>query len=387
MKRIYLAAAIFGTAAVLMMGCGGSDFNVTEADKTVHSAKKTDETGEEAKGSFDDIDITKYVTLGNYKGLSVSVNETAVTDEEIKEAEENSLARLTTTKPVTGRAVREGDTVNIDYEGKKDGVAFQGGTAKGYDLKIGSGTVIDGFEDGLIGANTGDTKELHLTFPEDYHSADLAGQDVVFTVKINSISEDDIPVLNDETAKKLDPDVSTAKEYRDKLKEALQTTKTAAARTQAYNELFTQVQDSSDIAVGDAIPEWLVEQNKADEKENFEASLAAYGMDLNTYLTQQGMTEADFDKTLEAYAQSIARQQLLVQALAKAENISISDADVEAQYKEDAATYGYSDAEGFKAAVKAQGQEDSFKDAVLTRKVQEMLFKNAKVENPENVNW
>ena len=387
MKKLYLAAAVLGMAAVIMTGCSGSDMNVTEADKTVHSAKEKEEGGEAEKGSFDDIDIKKYVTLGNYKGLSVSVNDTAVTDEEIKEAEENSLARLTTTKPVTGRAVREGDTVNIDYEGKKDGVAFQGGTAQGTDLKIGSGTFIEGFEEGLIGANKGDTKELHLTFPEDYHSADLAGQDVVFTVKINSISEDEIPTLTDEVASKLDPDVSTAKEYREKLKEALQTTKSAAARTQAYNDLFVQVQDNSDIAVGDAIPEWLVEENKAAEKENFETSLAAYGMDLDTYLTQQGMTEADFDKTLEAYAQSIARQQLLVQALAKAENISISDADVEAQYEEDAATYGYSNAEDFKAAVKAQGQEESFKDAVLTRKVQEMLFKNAKVENPENVNW
>ena len=344
-------------------------------------SKNAGNTGnKEAQGgdSLENMEFDKLVKLGDYKNLSVTLDDTSISDEEIEEALKEALYSKKTTETVTDRPVENGDTVNIDYEGKKDGVAFDGGTAKGYDLTIGSGTFIPGFEEGLIGAKTGETKDLNLTFPENYQSADLAGQDVVFTVKVNSIKTDVYPELTDELAKELDSKVSGAKEYRENLENNLKKVKEDSALTKAYSDLLSKVRDNSEIASGKDIPEWMIEENKKAQKESFERSLEMYGMDLETYLKQQGMTEENFDETLEAYAETEAKEQLLIYALAKAENITISEADIEAQYEKDADTYGYSSAEEFKEAVKAQGAENTFKEATLTRKVEEMLYSYAK---------
>ena len=362
MKRSIAAAALCIMAVIAFAGCN----------------KEKEEAGSETG---------KYVTLGEYKGLTVTVNDTTVTDEDVEKAVENALSSRKTKEEVTGRPVQEGDIANIDYEGKKDGVAFQGGTAQGFDLTIGSGTFIQGFEDGLIGAEVGETRDLNLTFPEDYHSEELAGADVVFTVKVNSISEEVYPELTDELAKELDSSAGSAEEFRENLRKKLQADKGSSAKSQAYAELLTKAQDNATITEGEDLPDDMIEQNKKTQKESFERSLEMYGMDLSTYLAQQGMTEADFDETLEAYARTIAEQQLLINALAEAENITVTDEDIEKQYEEDAGTYGYSSAEEFKKSVAEQGAEETFKEATLTRKVEEMLFKYAKVTNPEMVCW
>ncbi len=365
LKNAVIAAAFISLFLLAAAGCskGAAD-----------NGNKDGQSGD----SFENLDIDKLVKLGDYKNLSVTLDDAEVSDEEIEEALKEALFSKKTTKTITDRPVENGDTVNIDYEGKKDGVAFDGGTASGYDLEIGSGTFIPGFEEGLIGAKVGETKDLNLTFPESYHSADLAGQDVVFTVKINSIKADVYPELTDELAKELDSKVSGAKEYRENLENNLKKVKEESALTDAYSELLSKVRDSSEIASGKDIPEWMMEENKKAQKESFERSLEMYGMDLKTYLDQQGMTEESFDDTLEAYAETVAKEQLLIYALAKAENITISEADIEAQYEKDAKTYGYNSAEEFKEAVKAQGAESTFREATLTRKVEEMLYNYAK---------
>ncbi len=365
MKKLFMSVVLICMSALVFAGC-------SKAGKEAGKEEK-EETGE----SFE---TGKYVTLGEYKNLPVTLGETEVTDEELDEAVREALSAKSTEETVTDRPVESGDTVNIDYEGKKDGVPFDGGTAQGYDLTIGSGTFIPGFEDGLIGAKTGETRDLNLTFPEEYHSEELAGQDVVFTVKVNSIKTTVFPELTDELAKELDPDVDGAKGYREKLKKNLSETKKTTAINQAYSDLLTQVRDNSKIASGDEMPSWMIEENKKAQKESFEKSLAMYGMDLETYLTQQGMSEESFDETLSAYAESVAKEQLLIKALAEAENITVTDEDIEAQYKEDASTYGYDSPEEFKEAVKAQGSEETFKEATLTRKVEEMLYKYADVK-------
>ena len=368
MKRSLIVAALCLMAVFAFAGC----------------KKEKEEDGSNASAGTG---AGKYVTLGEYKGLEVTIGDTTVTDEDVDKAVEDALSSKKTTEEVTGRAVKEGDIVNIDYEGKKDGVAFDGGTAQGYDLTIGSGTFIPGFEEGLIGAEIGETKDLNLTFPEEYHSEDLAGAAVVFTVTVNSISEEVYPELTDELAKELDSSVSSAAEYRENVKKKLQADKGSSARSQAYAELLTKAQENATITAGEDLPDELIEQNKKSQKESFERSLEMYGMDLSTYLTQQGMTEEDFDETLEAYARTIAEQQLLINALAEAENITVTDEDIEKQYEEDAGTYGYSSAEEFKKSVEEQGAQETFKEATLTRKVEEMLFKNAKGTNPEMVTW
>ncbi|MBQ9550777.1 MAG: trigger factor [Lachnospiraceae bacterium] len=387
MKKLMITVAVMLFSLSFFTGCSKNSGEEAAAGITAADTAKGSEEGRNTAKSLEDADLSDLITLGEYKGLKVTLEDTTVSDDDVKAAENSALSLKKTQEPVTDRAAQEGDTVNIDYEGKKDGVPFSGGTAKGHDLELGSHSFIDGFEDGLVGAKVGETRDLNLTFPEEYHDEALAGQDVVFTVTVNSISANIIPELTDALAKELDPDVSSVKEYREKLKKTLQESKNEAAKAQAYGELLTAVQDKSDIASGDRLPAWLLDQIKADQKENFEASLEMYGIDLDTYLKQQGMTEEDFDETLDAYARSIAAQELVVQALANAENIKVTDEDLKAQYEEDAVSYGYKSGAEFEEAVKKQGAEQTFRDATLTRKVEEMLLSYADIQNPEMKRW
>ena len=137
-----------------------------------------------------DFDPSKYVTLGEYKGMNITIPKTEVTDEDVDSYIDYLLSANESYVDITDRDVAQnGDVANIDYEGKKDGVAFDGGTAQGYDLNLGSGVFIDGFEDGVVGMKVGETKDLTLTFPDNYANEDLAGAEVVFTVTLNSIKE------------------------------------------------------------------------------------------------------------------------------------------------------------------------------------------------------
>ncbi|MCR4908488.1 MAG: trigger factor [Lachnospiraceae bacterium] len=339
------------------------------------------------KKTLDNVKASDYVKLGNYKGLSVTVGDTSVSEEDIDNEIKNELSSKATRKEVTDRPAADGDTVNIDYVGKKDGVAFEGGTADGYDLTLGSGTFIPGFEDGIVDHKIGETFDLPLTFPENYGASDLAGQDVIFTVTLNSISENELPELTDSLAHELNSEADTVAELREDIRKSMETARKDAARTEAYSNLLAQVQTSSEVAEGDKLPKWLIDSIVDTEKKNFENGLAAYGTDLATYLSQSGITEEQLNDQITAYAQTVAGQELLVHALAQAEGITVSDADIEAQYEEYAMEYGYASAADFKKSVEDRGGADTFRESVLTRKVQEMLFANAEVADPENVSW
>ena len=208
-------AALWGA---LMTGCGNAD---TDTAETTQESMAESETGTEAgtedygpEAYLSGINVADYVTLGEYKGIEVSVDAPVVTDEYLDSYIDYVLQSNMVTTEITDRPVEEGDIVNIDYEGKIDGVAFDGGTAQGYDLTIGSGTFIDGFEDGLIGAETGETVDVNVTFPENYQGEEVAGKDAVFTVTVNSISVETLPELTDEFVQGLDVGVNTVEEYR-----------------------------------------------------------------------------------------------------------------------------------------------------------------------------
>ncbi len=361
MKKLFSVFLLCGATMFALSGCG---------NKTLDKVKASD-----------------YVKLGNYKGLSVTVGDTSVSEEDIDNEIKNEHSSKATKKDIKDRPAADGDTVNIDYVGKKDGVAFEGGTADGYELTLGSGTFIPGFEDGVVGHDIGETFDLPITFPEDYGAADLAGQDVVFTVTVNSISENELPELTDTVAHELNSEVNTVSELREDIRKSMETARRDAARTEAYSNLLAQVQTSSEITPGDELPKWLINSIVETEKKNFENGLAAYGTDLNTYLSQSGITEEQLNAQITSYARTVAGQELLVHALAQAEGIEVTDADIDEQYEEYAMEYGYASAEDFKKSVEDRGGADTFRESVLTRKVQEMLFKNAKVSDPENVNW
>ena len=363
-----------------LTGCGGTGGSAGNAGGAAAASQSENST-------LDTADLSKLVTLGQYKNLELSVNSAKVTQEDIDAQIENALSSEAEQVEVTNRAVKEGDIVNIDYEGKKDGVAFDGGTAQGYDLTIGSGTFIDGFEDGLIGAKIGDTLDLNLTFPENYGAAELAGQDVVFTVKVNSIKEEKLPELTDELAKKINPEVKNVDEFKAYIKDSLEQAAIDASRNTAYSQLLNMVDASSQVVSGDEIPSGILNEIIEAEKSSFETMIKAYGMDLESYLSSQGLTEDEYNEQIRVYSESVARQKLLVRALAKAENIEVNENDLKEQYENYAQEYGYSSADEFKKAVEQQDGVETFKEAVLTRKVEEMLFANANITNPEEVIW
>ena len=218
MTAVLLAAVM----AFSLAACGGEDTDGTTAAETEESSS-TDETEAAAEepeyfSAFNLDNLSDYVQLGEYKGIEVTAQDTTVTDEDVETELQSQVENATPIyEEITEGTVADGDVVNIDYEGTLDGVAFDGGTDTDFNLTIGSGQFIDGFEDGLIGKNIGDTVELNLTFPEDYTTnSDLAGQDVVFTVTINYVQGEEIPQeLNDEFVQRVtDGTYTTVDEYR-----------------------------------------------------------------------------------------------------------------------------------------------------------------------------
>lgn len=194
-----------------------------------------------------DYNLSDYITLGEYKGISYTPTEvTAVSDEDILNEINTAIEsnNLLITEEITDRPAALGDTVNIDYEGLKDGVAFEGGTAKGYDLTLGSHAFIDGFEDGLVGATVGEKRALNLTFPEGYKNADLAGQAVVFNVTVNSITNTTYPELTDELVSKIS-DYTNVNDYKSYIKTYLESENKDYAKQADQNNIWETIMDAT----------------------------------------------------------------------------------------------------------------------------------------------
>ena len=276
------------------------------------------------------------------------------------------------TTEITDRPVEEGDIVNIDYEGKIDGVAFDGGTAQGYDLTIGSGTFIDGFEDGLIGAETGETVDVNVTFPENYQGEEVAGKDAVFTVTVNSISVETLPELTDEFVQGLDVGVNTVEEYRqyayDLLMEEEQATHDSNAEIAVLEAVMagSQIQDP---------PEDMTNRyyNRIIDNMTYYASL--YGYDLETFLSMQGTSE---DAIRESAAQA-GQEIIVMQAIADAEGLSVTDEELDAEIETNAGSLGYDDVEEYRASLDVEG----YREYMMSEKVLNFLLENAVVTDVE----
>lgn len=317
-----------------------------------------------------------YVTLGEYKGLTV-VRETAeVTEEEIDEEILFDLQNSDQLVTVTEGAVQDGDTVNIDYEGKKDGVAFDGGTAKGYDLTIGSGTFIDGFEDGLIGAAVGTTVDLPLTFPENYGSEDLAGEDVVFTVTVNEIKR--VPELTDEVANAVTdgeyPDVAS---YRENIRATLMEGKEEQIENNLMGDLLTQIASTSKI---NGYPQDVVDYYVTLLEQNYRSAAEMYSMEFEDFLSAYlEMTPEQFQEEAVMTSQEMLQQEMYLKAIAEAEGMTISDEEYEAGTQRYAQQYGYETAEELIAA----NDEEEIRISLLQEKVLDFLVENANIVDAE----
>lgn len=324
MKK-YVKLTLCGLAALMLIaGCSKKDnTDTTPAEST-----------EESKAAVEKGKVTK---LGEYKGVEVTKASTEVTDEELDTRIQSILDANPEYVEITDRAAQIGDTVDIDYVGMKDGEAFEGGTAQDYKLELGSGSFIDGFEDGLVGAETGAELSLNLTFPDPYpNNPDLAGQKVVFDVTVNGIEEKKDAVLDDNFVQRMS-DFATVDEWKADTLADMEAEKEKAADQQLESSAFMAAVNNSEFELNQE----AVDENYDNQLAYYTSMVQVYGMTLETYVSMFGMTEDQFKEELKNSAELAIKQQLLSQAIAEKEGLTVEDADrqpIADQYGMDIAT-------------------------------------------------
>lgn len=311
------------------------------------------------------------VTLGKYNGVTVTKIDTSVSDEEVDteiETQRNANARTIT---VTDRAVQEGDTAVIDFEGFVDGVAFEGGKGENHPLEIGSHSFIDTFEDQLVGKNTDDEVEVNVTFPEQYQAAELAGKPAVFKVKINEIRAKELPELNDEFVQDVS-EFDTVAEYREDVKKKLQERKDNAAKGTKEDEAIQKIIDKSKME----IPEAMIDMQAQNMIDEFAQRIAAQGMSFDQYLQFSGMTIDKLKEQVRPEALQRIQSSLVLEQIAKEENIVASDEDVDAEIEKMASMYGMK-AEDLKNYM-GDSEKESMKRDIAVKKAVEFVMANVK---------
>lgn len=308
-----------------------------------------------------------YITLGQYEGIEVTVGENVVTESDIRLAIQSELqsngVELT---EVTDRAVQIGDIVNIDYEGLKDGVAFEGGTAQDYNLLVGSGQFIPGFEDQLMGTKTGDKVDLNLTFPETYPSEDLAGQPVVFKVTVNKIQE---YVLTEDYIK-ANTDFTTIDAFMEARTKDVEARKEINIANKKANDIYNNIVENSEIS---SLPQSILDYFTQDFKVYYSNYAASYGVDLATFLNFSGSSEAQFEQNAKDYAKAMTTREVVMTAIAKAANIVLTEEDYQTAMAEYAVEYGYESTEEFMDTV----DEELLRQDILYRKVEDYIVEEA----------
>lgn len=276
------------------------------------------------------------VTLGEYKGLKVAKDAVEVKDEQVEEQVKNILnhhAKMVDAEE--GATVANDDFITLDFKGEVDGVAFAGGEGKDYPLQIGSHSFIDTFEDQLVGLKVGEEKDINVTFPEEYHAKDLAGKAAVFHCKINSIKHKEMPELTDEFVK-ASTSYESIEDMKAKLRENIEKNAQREADTKRRNEILKQATDNITVD----IPEVMVENRVSNMIQELSVNLENQGMNLDAYLKYANM---DMAKLREQYKESAAiavKTDLMLDAVAKAEDIKVENADINAEIALLAATYG-----------------------------------------------
>lgn len=344
-------------AAMVATGCSKKDTTgTTDPAAATTQGAETQEVGT-SEGAAEDS-----VTLGEYKGVAYTPASVEITDEQV----DNEVQKLADSNLVeVDRPAAEGDTVNIDYVGKKDGVAFDGGTASGYDLKLGSNTFIDGFEDGLIGAVKGQKLDLDLTFPEGYPSEDLAGQAVVFEVTVNAVKtpselNDDLVMAN--------TDYKTLEEYREATRNDLEKQAADNAEYQKQSSVFQTIMNNSQVVAS----EESIQAAYDEAMTYYETMATNSGMELETLVGYYGMDLDTFKAQVRTQAEENAKQQLVINAIADKEGIKVTDEELESMAEED----------GFESVdkMKESAGENVVNESLLTNLVLKFVSDNAVAE-------
>ena len=274
------------------------------------------------------------VTLGEYKGIEVPKANVEVTEEEVDAEIERVRNQNARTVTVEDRAVADGDITTIDFEGFVDGAPFEGGKASDYSLTIGSHSFIDTFEEQLVGKNIGEECEVNVTFPADYHAENLAGKPAMFKVTVKGIKVKELPELDDDFAQDVS-EFDTLAEYREDVKKGLVTRKEAEAKAAKEDAAVAKVVETSTME----IPQPMIETQKAQMADEFAQRIQMQGLSLEQYFQFTGMDSAKFMETLEPQAIKRIQSRLVLEAIAKAENISASAEEIEAELQKVADAY------------------------------------------------
>lgn len=389
MKRflaVTLAALLLLTAA----SCGKTETDATAAstDGTAESTESTESTAETtaytpAELNYPDgfdytaLDITKYVRLGKYKGLTVTLTTSSeITDADIKTYIEDVRTQHSRTVEITDRPARNGDELVIDYTGTLNGVAFEGGTATGATLTLGNGGWIDGFEEGMVGMTVGETKTIDATFPDPYkNNEELAGKTVQFEITLHSISETVIPEYNDAFVRE-NFEYATMAEYEAYVRETL--------AAQRQDEIAAEKQSATlalalDNAEALQYPDGVVDDYMAQQTDYVRYYASMYGMSYEDFVSAAtGVDVATYEADIRAAAEQSVKEEMVIYAIAEAENMTISETRREEELKSLLEYYGYDD---LASMCEAYGFTEDYMQKTLTYSIYYVDVLDLLVEN------
>lgn len=383
-KSIYFLTVVM--TALLLSACGDNASEKTESSEAVDTEETgSAEAGQEADAgaqaewmALKDMDVESHVTLSEYMGIPVTLQSPSVSEEDVDAYIETTLRSLGGTEAaIMDRAVEEGDVVNINYVGTIDGVAFNGGTddsEEGTDLEVGAGGFVPGFEEGIIGAIPGETVDVDVTFPEDYHE-ELAGKEAVFAITVNGIAPSE---LTDELVPFLNEELSTIEEYRQFVYDSLM-----KDRQSEFDDYYdNMVQEAMVSALLEEctytdVPQGLVERYYSNIVNNLTMTAQMYGMDLETYgLLAYGMSEySDFEEMMKSWADQSAKQAIVFQAIANIEDLNVSDETLDEELENAVASYGLSSVDEFLG----DGSKEEYREYLMFENVINFLKESVQV--------
>lgn len=318
-----------------------------------------------------EVAVRPEVKLGKYLGVQVTKIDTSVSDEEVAEALEKERNNNARTVTVTDRPVQNGDTAVIDFEGFVDGVAFEGGKGENHSLEIGSHSFIDTFEDQLVGKNAGDEVDVNVTFPEQYQAAELAGKPALFKVKIHEIKAKELPELDDEFAQDVS-EFDTLAEYKEDLKKHLEEQKENEAKRTKEDEAIQKIIDKSTME----IPEAMLETQCENMINEFAQRIAQSGLSMEQYMQFSGLTLDKLKEQVRPEAETRIKSSLVLEQIAKEENIEVTDEEINAEVEKMAAAYGM-EADKLKEYMGDSEKESMARDLKVTKAV-DLIMENVK---------
>lgn len=316
------------------------------------------------------VQVKPEVTLGEYKGLEVEALDTNVTDEDVANELKTLQERQAELVVKEEGTIENGDTVVLDFEGFVDGEAFEGGKAENHSLEIGSGSFIPGFEEQLVGLATGESKDVEVTFPEEYHAAELAGKPAVFKVTIHEIKGKELPALDDEFAKDVDDEVETLEALKEKIKTRLENSKKHEAEHHLRDTVVEKAAANAEVE----IPDVMVNSEVNRMLQEFEQRLQMQGMNLELYFQFSGQDENALREQMKEEAVIRVRTNLTLEAIAKAENLEVTDEEVDSELENMAGMYNMT-VDSIKQAL---GGLEGIKSDLKLKKAVDFIVENKK---------